>query len=188
MPCYDEPVRRLYSPEGAARSRSATGRTIIWFSARLATALFSIDKSFVSGSAVSLATSVALAALARAEGRGAVQPVNSTSHWYAGEDAGRSRAIDLRHTLGGLATYQAASVFWAMVFEAARRYRPNRAPLGDAVAVSALAARRLRRRPKTAHAQLGKGGHAEIHSPRLCRHGAGACRDLHAAQAELSGW
>ncbi|CAA0096680.1 Uncharacterised protein [Starkeya nomas] len=99
-----------------------------------------LTRAILSGSAVSLATSVALALLARSEGRHAVQPVNSTSHWFLGEAAGHSRAIDLKHTLGGFATHHAASVFWAMVFEALQRLRPNKAPLGDAVAVSALAA------------------------------------------------
>ncbi|MDR6955807.1 hypothetical protein J2X65_005190 [Ancylobacter sp. 3268] len=99
-----------------------------------------LTKALVSGSVVSLATTAALALLARAEGRHPVQPVNSTSHWYLGERAGRSRALDLPHTLGGFATHHAASVFWAVIFEAVRRYRPNSAPLGNAIAVSALAA------------------------------------------------
>ncbi len=99
-----------------------------------------LAKTLLSGSAVSLVTSVALAALASREGRHAVQPLNSTSHWYAGEDAGRSQAVDLRHTVGGYATHHAASVLWAAVFEAVRRIRPGGPPLGHAVAVSALAA------------------------------------------------
>lgn len=99
-----------------------------------------LARTFVSGSVASLATTVALAALARREGSDAVQPVNSTSHWYLGEAAGRSRRIDLRHTLLGYATHHAASLFWAAVFEVARQVRPRRAPLTDAVAVSALAA------------------------------------------------
>jgi hypothetical protein len=78
--------------------------------------------------------------LAGVEDRHPVQPVNSTSHWVLGDKAGRSRAIDLRHTLVGYATHHAASVFWATVYEAIRQLRPQRGPLLDAVGVSAIAA------------------------------------------------
>lgn len=94
----------------------------------------------LSGSAVSLATSLVLSLLARAEGRSGVQPVNSTSHWYWGEAAARSRRIDASHTLVGFATHHGASLFWAAVYEMLRRRHPNRAALGDAAAVSAVAA------------------------------------------------
>jgi len=97
-------------------------------------------RTLVSGTAASLATTAALAVLARAEGRHPIQPVNSTSHWFLGDRAGRSRRLDLPHTLGGYATHHAASMFWAAIFEAVRRHRPNSAPLGHAVAISALAA------------------------------------------------
>lgn len=99
-----------------------------------------VTRILLSGSAVSVATTIALSALARAEGKSPVQPVNSTSHWYLGEAAGRSRATDVRHTLGGFATHHAASLFWATIFEMIRAVRPARAAIGDAVAVSALAA------------------------------------------------
>lgn len=99
-----------------------------------------LGKVLLSGSAVSVGTTMVLAALARAEGKASVQPVNSTSHWYFGEPAGRSRAVDLRHTLLGFATDHGASLFWAGVFEAVRRYRPRRPVALDAAAVSALAA------------------------------------------------
>lgn len=96
--------------------------------------------SLVSGSAVSGVTTAVLAILARAEGEHPVQPVNSTSHWYWGEAAGRSRAVDLGHTLLGFVTHHGASVFWAGIFQAIRRARPERSPLVDALQVSALAA------------------------------------------------
>ena len=99
-----------------------------------------LTKALLSGSAVGVATTAALAALARAEGRHPVQPVNSTSHWYLGEAAGRSRAVDLRHSLLGYATHHGASLFWAAIFQALRRLSPKREPLVDALAVSAFAA------------------------------------------------
>jgi len=99
-----------------------------------------LGRALLSGSAASITTTVTLALLARAQGRHPVQPVNSTSHWYLGEAAGRSRALDLPHTLGGYLTHHAASVFWATAFEAVRALRPRRAPVGEALAISALAA------------------------------------------------
>lgn len=93
-----------------------------------------------SGSAAAIATTVVLALRARAEGQALVQPVNATSHWFLGDAAGRSRAVDLKHTLGGYLTHHAASLLWAGVYEALRLWRPQRNPLGDAAAVSALAA------------------------------------------------
>ena len=99
-----------------------------------------LTRTLVSGSVLSAVTAGALALLARAEGRGALQPVNATSHWYRGSAAGRVRAADARHTLLGLVTHHAASVFWAGIFQAARRQHPARAPVVDALAVSALAA------------------------------------------------
>ncbi|MBW4656585.1 MAG: hypothetical protein KME20_26610 [Kaiparowitsia implicata GSE-PSE-MK54-09C] len=97
-------------------------------------------KSLISGSVVSGVTTAVLALLARVGGGHPVQPVNSTSHWYWGEAAGRSRAIDLGHTLLGFATHHGASVFWAGVYQAIRRVRPERSVVVDAVGVSAIAA------------------------------------------------
>ncbi|OYX69478.1 MAG: hypothetical protein B7Y95_18040 [Rhizobiales bacterium 32-66-11] len=99
-----------------------------------------VGRTLLSGSAVALATTMVLALRARAEGRHPIQPLNATSHWYLGEAAGRSRALDLRHTLGGFLTHHAASLLWAGVFEGLRLWRPQSNPLGDAAAVSALAA------------------------------------------------
>lgn len=97
-------------------------------------------RTLLSGSAVAVATTAILALRARTEGRNPIQPVNSTSHWYLGEAAGRSRAVDIPHTIGGYLTHHAASLLWAAVFEGLRLWRPQRNPLGGAAAVSALAA------------------------------------------------
>lgn len=97
-------------------------------------------KTLVSGTAVSVCTAAALAMLARAEGRHPIQPLNSTSHWYRGEAAGHSRVVDASHTLLGVVTHHGASVFWAAIFQAVRRIRPDRPRLMDAVGVSAVAA------------------------------------------------
>ena len=97
----------------------------------------------MSGTAASLASTAALAGLARLEGRGALQPVNATSHWLTGRGAGAFTRGDLSHTLLGYATHQAATLFWAVLFEswiAPRRPLAPRTLLRDAAAMSALAA------------------------------------------------
>lgn len=97
-------------------------------------------RSAVSGTAVSTATTIALATLAKAEGRDPVRPTNATGHWFWGDEAGASRAIDAKHTLLGFATHEGASVFWAAIYHAFRGFGPPRAPAVDAIGVSVLAA------------------------------------------------
>ena len=102
-----------------------------------------LRRALVTGTCASVTSSVALALLARAEGRAAPQPVNSTSHWLHGEEAAAFTGLDLRHTGVGYATHHAATVFWAIVFErwaAARRPRGAVPMLRDALAMSAVAA------------------------------------------------
>lgn len=70
----------------------------------------------VTGTVATVFVTAALAALARSEGKGALQPVNATSHWLDGPAAGALRGADLRHTATGFATNHAASVFWALPF------------------------------------------------------------------------
>ena len=99
--------------------------------------------ALVSGTVASAASTVTLALLARSEGQGALQPVNSTSHWLNGEQAASFRGADLAHTVVGYATHHAATLFWAVLFERWIRARRPVAPLPmlrDAVAMSAFAA------------------------------------------------
>ena len=98
--------------------------------------------ALVSGTLASAASTIALAAAARMEGKTAFQPANSTSHWLHGEQAGDFATADLAHTAVGLATHQAATLFWAVLFErwiGARRPLSATAMLRDAVAISAVA-------------------------------------------------
>ena len=100
-----------------------------------------LKRAAASGAAGSVASSLALALLARAENLGALQPVNATSHWLHGDSAARVRRADLAHTAVGYATHHAATVFWALLFE--RRLGGRRTPartLGIALATSAVAA------------------------------------------------
>lgn len=99
--------------------------------------------AMVSGAAGSVASSVALALLARAEGKGALQPVNSTSHWLNGTRAATRKDADVAHTAVGYATHHAATVFWAVIFErwiGPRRPLSPSSMLRDALAISAIAA------------------------------------------------
>jgi ATP-dependent protease ClpP protease subunit len=57
-----------------------------------------------------VASTAALAAMSKAEGKRAAQPT-SPSHWVHGEDAGSVEEIDMPHTGTGLATHHASAVF-----------------------------------------------------------------------------
>jgi hypothetical protein len=74
--------------------------------------------TLLSGTAAGVASTLALGLLARLEGKGILQPVNSTSHRLNGEAAASFRGADMTHTAVGLATRQAATFFWAALFEA----------------------------------------------------------------------
>jgi hypothetical protein len=70
---------------------------------------------------------MALALAARAEGKGAWQPINATSHWRNGDEAAAHRGIDGAHTGIGYATKHAACIFWAQFL---RHGAPGVAPRG----------------------------------------------------------
>ena len=102
-----------------------------------------VRNAAVSGSCASLTSSLALMAVAQAEGRGVLQPVNATSHWLNGESAADVERADLRHTAVGYATHHAATLFWAVLFERFVQMRRARAVgpvLREALVVSAVAA------------------------------------------------
>ncbi len=77
-----------------------------------------LRRATVSGTVASVVSSLALAALARGEGKGALQPVNATSHWLNGEAAASRRVASVADTAVGYATHNAATIFWALLFEA----------------------------------------------------------------------
>lgn len=99
--------------------------------------------ALVTGSVASVISALALAAMARSEGRSAFQPINATSHWLHGDRAGDQRAPDLAHTALGYTTHHASAIFWAVPFEAWLATQPPRSGVGllrDAAALSAVAA------------------------------------------------
>lgn len=84
--------------------------------------------ALVTGAVAGLASAAALALLAKAEGKGALQPINATSHWLHGEKAAQCDRLDAGHTSIGVATHYASTVFWALPFEYWRaRQRPRSA-------------------------------------------------------------
>lgn len=99
--------------------------------------------ALITGTAASLVSTAALAALAKAEGKSAYQPTNATSHWLHGEDAASERNPDIAHTLVGYGTHHASALFWALPFQVWLAARPPRNALellGDASVMSAIAA------------------------------------------------
>src|SRR3954451_21064666 len=85
-----------------------------------------LRSAIVSGTAASITSTIALALAARAEGKSASQPINATSHWLNGNEAGSVKTVDLAHTAVGYATHHAATLFWAVLFE---RWIGERRPL-----------------------------------------------------------
>ena len=99
--------------------------------------------ALVTGTVASLASTAALALLAKGEGKDALQPTNATSHWLHGDEAARHDELDVAHTAIGYGTHNASAVFWALPFEAWLAARPPRSSfelLRDACAMSAIAA------------------------------------------------
>jgi hypothetical protein len=83
--------------------------------------------ALISGTAASFAMTAALALLAKKEDKGALQPINSTSHWLHGEEASSVRSLDVSHTGDG--THHVSALFWAVIFERWLATRPKRTPL-----------------------------------------------------------
>lgn len=99
--------------------------------------------ALITGTTASIVSTGALAILARAEGKGALQPTNATSHWLHGEGAASHRQADVPHTLVGYGTHHASAMFWALPFQAWLASQPPRTPvelLRDACVMSAIAA------------------------------------------------
>ena len=96
--------------------------------------------ALITGSIASVVTTVALASLAAAEGKGPLQPVNSTSHWLHGEEAALVRGADATHTAVGYGTHHASALFWAVPFEWRRSQSQDRSVSSIARDASVMAA------------------------------------------------
>src|SRR3982751_5577453 len=76
-----------------------------------------LRSAFVSGTAASITSTIALALAARAEGKTASQPINATSPWLNGNQAGSFKGVDIATPAVGYVTHHAATLFWAPLFE-----------------------------------------------------------------------
>jgi hypothetical protein len=111
----------------------------------------SLDKQWtqIGGSAVvtgvvaALVSAAALAAVAKMEGKGALQPINATSHWLNGDAAAKVELPTARHTGVGFVTHLLSAIFWAAPFEAWLAINPPRSfneLLRDSAGMAGIAA------------------------------------------------
>jgi hypothetical protein len=97
----------------------------------------------LSGALAGAATIGALMLRAKAEGRDPLQPINATSHWLHGPEAGRVAEADMAHTGIGAATNVGAAFFWALPFSGwllRERRRSVPAVVAGAAATAGIAA------------------------------------------------
>ena len=99
-----------------------------------------LSRALISGSVAGVASTAVVAAMGRAEGEGALRPINATSHWLYGDRAAVAQRGGGWPTLIGFATNHAAAVFWALLFETIRARRGNRDLAGTATSALAVAA------------------------------------------------
>lgn len=99
--------------------------------------------ALASGASSAALSTVALAALGKAETGSPVAPTNAISHWIWGDRAAAEDRPSVRHTLIGYAIHHAASVFWATFYECWFGERKDRGDVAGALAgglgVAALA-------------------------------------------------
>lgn len=77
-----------------------------------------------------LGSAFAAAAVARSAGKGALQPLNATSHWLHGPEAGRVRGVDATHSGVGIATHALSALFWAVPYALWLGRKPVRSDAG----------------------------------------------------------
>lgn len=101
-----------------------------------------MDRLLAETAAATALSVLALAATAKLARRGALQPLNATSHWLNGTEAAAEVGGAWRTTGVGLLTHTAATAFWAVLFElwVRRGRRTRRAVSGKAAAIAGLAA------------------------------------------------
>lgn len=102
-----------------------------------------IHDGLVSGSIASIASSISLSILGKAELGDSAAPMNGPSQWLWGRHAPYQNRFTLRYTIVGYVIHHAASVFWAIWYERLRRrFAPARtvtAVLAPAVIATAAA-------------------------------------------------
>jgi hypothetical protein len=96
-----------------------------------------LERALISGSIAAAAVTAVVAIAGRRIAGSAAAPLNATSHFAWGDaQAARQDGYSVKYTVTGVATNFAASVFWALFYEALAGRLP---PLARGAAVSALA-------------------------------------------------
>ena len=76
-----------------------------------------LARTVITSAVASAASAFALMLLARRERRGALLPLNATSHWLHGDAAARDATVDVERTAVGALTHHAATMFWSGMLE-----------------------------------------------------------------------
>ena len=76
-----------------------------------------LRRGLVGGSAASMLSTVALAALGRRQTGSPYAPTNAISHWFYGDAAAMKNRPSLRYTLIGYLIHHASATFWAVLVE-----------------------------------------------------------------------
>jgi hypothetical protein len=82
------------------------------------------QNALVSGTVASVASTISLALLGKAELDKSAAPVNGPSQWIWGRHAPYQNRFSLRYTIVGYLIHHAASVFWAVWYERLRQRLP----------------------------------------------------------------
>jgi hypothetical protein len=98
-----------------------------------------IRRGLLSGSAASLLSTLALAAMGKRETGSVFAPTNAVSHWLWGDEAARHDRPSLRYTLTGYVIHHASATFWAVLFERFTGGKLDRKDLRTTMAASAAA-------------------------------------------------
>ncbi len=77
--------------------------------------------AWISGSAASIASTICLSLVGKAELNRPAAPINGPSQWVWGRYAPYENCFSLRYTVVGYLIHHAASVFWAILYEKLRR-------------------------------------------------------------------
>ena len=88
----------------------------------------------VAGTVGGALSTLVLGAVGRRQCGSAAAPINAASHWLHGDAALRQDRWSWRHTLTGVLTQHAASVFWATLYAALHGHRPQAKRLPQALA------------------------------------------------------
>lgn len=88
----------------------------------------------VTGTVASLLSTAVLALMGKRQDGHAIAPVNAVSHWAWGDDAARVLRPTWKHTLTGVLTQHAASIFWAALYSCFYGHRAEAKELPQAIA------------------------------------------------------